>query len=150
MVKPDQLDSSTSKLRFNLRVCNVSNKIWVMWKRGLPVDVIVNVDQYIHLALMHESWNCVSYCSFIYVKCSSIERRSLWLDLVALSSNLVSKPWLIGGHFNVAASIDEYLGRAPLDLNAISKFVDCISACGLKHIALSGSRYTWTGVHHDS
>ena len=56
MVEPEQLDGFTAKFGFHLGVSNFSNKIWVMWKAGFIVDVVINADQFIHLAVAHESW----------------------------------------------------------------------------------------------
>ena len=57
-----------------------------------------------------------------------------------------TKPWLVGGDFNVVAAADEYAGQAVQDLTAMAEFAECISTCGLKEIPFSGSRYTWTGI----
>ncbi|KAI5680923.1 hypothetical protein M9H77_02150 [Catharanthus roseus] len=46
------------------------------------------------------------FCTFIYAKCSYIEHRQLWNDLITLSTS-TSGPWLIGGDFNVVLSASE-------------------------------------------
>ena len=64
-----------------------------------------------------------------------------------MSGGLVSKPWLIGGDFNVAVSIDEYLGRALQNLNAMVKFADCISIYVLRCLELDlRPSLSYTGV----
>nr|XP_027067853.1 uncharacterized protein LOC113693523 [Coffea arabica] len=146
MVDAGLLDDFTSRFGFHLRVCNSSNKIWVMWRSGFAVNVLVNNDQLIHMQVSHDSWNFVAHRSFVYGKCSRVERRALWSALGLISEEMETKSWLVGGDFNVVAAADEYAGQATQDLTAMAEFAECISACDLKEIPFSGSRYTWTGI----
>ncbi|XP_027067398.1 uncharacterized protein [Coffea arabica] len=146
MVDAGQLDDFTSRFGFHLGVCNSSNKIWVMWRSGFAVNVLVNNDQLIHMQVCHDSWTFVAHGSFVYGKCSRVERRALWSALGLISEEMGTKPWLVGGDFNVVAAADKYAGQAAQDLTAMAEFAECISACGLKEIPFSGSRYTWTGI----
>lgn len=76
-------------------------------------------------------------CTFIYAKCNHIDRRSIWADLVTISS-FVSGPWLIGGDFNVVFSASECLGTVPSLLHS-NEFADMISDCGLLDISFIGA-----------
>ena len=88
----------------------------MLWKPEFTVNMLLNSEQLLHVAITHVSWSSEVRCSFVYAKCIATERRGLWNDLLTLSTNLRSRPWIVGGDFNVIASEDEYLGCAPQDL----------------------------------
>ncbi|XP_071933791.1 uncharacterized protein [Coffea arabica] len=146
MVDPFQLDTFKNRFGFHLAVCNTSNKIWILWKADFAVNVLLNEDQLIHLAITHATWTGEVLCSFTYANCSQVGRRHLWSSLLSLSGTLTSKPWLVGGDFNIIADIEEYSVYAPQNLAAINEFAECVSGCGLKTMSALGSRYTWTGI----
>ena len=70
-----------NKFNFHLGLCNLSNKLWVFCKVGFAVDVLINSNQILHLAITHECWNSIFYCTFVYTKCMWVEWHSLWVDL---------------------------------------------------------------------
>ncbi|XP_027150341.1 phospholipid-transporting ATPase 2-like [Coffea eugenioides] len=112
MVDVSQLNAFRLKFGFHPAVSNITNKIWVLWKSEFAVNVLINSEQFIHVTVTNVSWRSEVCCSFVYAKCSPVERRSLWADLMSILGNLVSKPWIVGGDFNVIAVEDEYLIEA--------------------------------------
>ena len=96
----------------------------------------------IHLAIPHATWTGKVFCSFVYASCSQVGTRHFWSSLLSLSGTLTSKPWLVGGDFNIIVDIDEYSGHAPQNLAAINEFAEYVSSCGMKTMTLLGSRFT--------
>ena len=55
MLDSSQLDAVRIKFEFHLTVCNVVNKIWILWKPEFAVNVLANSEQFIHFAVTHVS-----------------------------------------------------------------------------------------------
>ncbi|XP_027083525.2 uncharacterized protein [Coffea arabica] len=146
MVEALRLDGLATTLKFKMGLFNSSNKIWVLWRDSFAASVLGNSDQYIHLAVTRDRWPHVIYCTFVYAKYTTAERQPLSTDLLTLSQIVGSRPWMVGGDFNVTASIVEYLGPAQQNMGAITVFVDTISTCSLHSVSAFGSRFTWTGI----
>ncbi|KAG5582022.1 hypothetical protein H5410_052649 [Solanum commersonii] len=64
--------------------------------------------------------------SFVYAKCWTTLRKSLWNDLISLSNN-IQDSWSVMGDFNVIAEVEEKAGGMP---NRLEK--SCM-----------GNNYTW-------
>lgn len=47
-------------------------------------------------------------------------------------------PWLLGGDFNIFQPVNEKIGGSFRSSRAIMEFNNCIQACGLLDIPLSG------------
>ena len=60
-------------------------------------------------------------------------RKSLWNDLKMLAHN-VSYPWLIIGDFNVILSPQDRLDGAPVTLNRIKDFEECLKDIGINEV----------------
>ncbi|XP_071916243.1 uncharacterized protein [Coffea arabica] len=92
-----------------------------------------------------DSWIETVNMSFIYAKCTRVDRHSLRSELSSITGS-VTRPWLVGGYFNVISTLAEYAGRAAQDLGAISDFNTAISDYHLQEVPYSDSPYTWSGI----
>jgi hypothetical protein len=70
-----------------------------------------------------------TFLSFVYAKCTAVERQHLWTHMRQLSS-VITQPWLVGGDFNASASM---LAKnwAEISLLAMDDFHEAITASGL-------------------
>ncbi|XP_070013359.1 uncharacterized protein [Nicotiana sylvestris] len=80
--------------------------------------------------------------TFVYAKCSSLERLELWDNLYYLESDM-EFPWLVGWDFNVALYEDEKIGELPVHPLEYEDFAFCINSCGLFDQGYKGSPFTW-------
>lgn len=55
---------------------------------------------------MEENGTVEAVLSFVYAKCSIVDRRELWQQLHVLSQT-ISMPWMIGGDFNTILYANE-------------------------------------------
>ncbi|XP_062080939.1 uncharacterized protein LOC133785740 [Humulus lupulus] len=123
-------------------------KILLVWKSNfLFVDILQEIDQYIH-TLIKELQSKKEYCvTFVYGRNTVLERVQLWHDLSCL--NFLVAPWLMAGDFNsVFESTDRCRGR-PV---AAAELVDAQrwKAYGLADELRSiGSHFTWTNNQFD-
>ncbi|XP_075087721.1 uncharacterized protein LOC142169718 [Nicotiana tabacum] len=80
--------------------------------------------------------------TFVYAKCSAIERLELWDHLYYLASDM-ELPWLVGGDFNVLLHEDEKIGGLPVHPPEYEDFAFCVNSCGLFEQGYKGSPFTW-------
>ena len=55
----------------------------------------------------------------------------------------VTQPWLIIGYFNALLSPKDRLAGAPVNLNEIKDFADCVKVMCMNELQWKGSYYTW-------
>ncbi|KAL3529285.1 hypothetical protein ACH5RR_008607 [Cinchona calisaya] len=82
--------------------------------------------------------------TFVYAKCTRIERFSPWSSLCSIEKN-ISSPWLLCGDFNIISSIAEYLGKAAQDIETITDFNSAMGPCGDSSLFFSSGRFIWAG-----
>ena len=70
------------------------------------------------------------------------QMKSLWTDMNKMVQN-VTQPWLIIGYFNALLSPKDRLAGAPVNLNEIKDFADCVKVMGINELQWKGSYYTW-------
>ncbi|KAH0453135.1 hypothetical protein IEQ34_017459 [Dendrobium chrysotoxum] len=92
-----KLLSTTQFLGFYYGLANTSNKIWVLCKDPVVIDVIADFTQ--------------CFTSFFYASSSRFARRSLWEQLPTFHF-VVSLSCLIGGDFNTIYSPSEGISAA--------------------------------------
>ena len=80
--------------------------------------------------------------SFVYAKCSIVDRRELWQQLHVLSQT-ISMPWMIGGDFNTILYANEKLGGNPPEVRSMDDFHEAISLANLIDAGFLGSKFTW-------
>nr|XP_016461422.1 PREDICTED: uncharacterized protein LOC107784758 [Nicotiana tabacum] len=80
--------------------------------------------------------------TFVYAKCSSLERLELWDNLYYLTIGM-ELPWLVGGYFNVVLNEEEKIGGLLVYLPEYEDFAFCVNSCGLFDTGYKGSPFTW-------
>ncbi|XP_075103554.1 uncharacterized protein LOC142178122 [Nicotiana tabacum] len=66
--------------------------------------------------------------TFVYAKCSSLERLELWDNLYYLARDM-ELPWVVGGDFNMTLSKEEKIGRLPAYPPESEDFAFCVNSC---------------------
>lgn len=123
-----------------------NNKIWILWKNSLSVQLLSQSEQYLHCVARDPSFTGDVFVTGIYGLSTRSGRRSLWADLLHLHQACSAHPWFIGGDFNCLASVDESVGPLPPDLGSINDFADFLGQCDLRELPASGGSFTWTGM----
>lgn len=139
-------DAVKLSLGYSDFLCSSNNKIWLFSRHGLQFALLHSTDQLLHVQVFTSTGSQLGFLSFIYGKCTRSARQDLWDSLSVISQSIGSQPWAIGGDFNVIASLEEYSGRSTPDVAAIEDFRQCIDACHLMDIPVTGGLYTWTGM----
>lgn len=80
--------------------------------------------------------------SFIYGFNTAVERRSLWVDLLAVKNYLSTQAWCLVGDFNVCLGPDEASNSANWNPGML-EFSDFISQATITDLRCSGAFYTW-------
>lgn len=97
-----------SFLEFSKYCCNESSggKVWLFWKDDYELEVLHMTDE----SLL--GWFCLGInrvlVTFVYAKCTRLERHSLWGELESIC--IVESPWLVVGDFNVIRSDSKRIG----------------------------------------
>ncbi|XP_070038372.1 uncharacterized protein [Nicotiana tomentosiformis] len=79
--------------------------------------------------------------TFVYAKCSSLDRLELCNNLYYLAANM-ELPWVVGGDFNVVLHEEEKIGGLLVYLPEIEDFAFCINSSGLFDTGYKGSPFT--------
>ena len=82
-----------------------SGGIWLLWKAGLDVTILINHKQYIHLQVS-DTRGLITWVTAIYASPVPSLRSSLWHDLNYLAKT-IQEPWMLAGDFNAILSISE-------------------------------------------
>ncbi|XP_070004780.1 uncharacterized protein [Nicotiana sylvestris] len=80
--------------------------------------------------------------TFVYAKCSALERLELWDHLYYLASDM-KLPWLVEGGFNVILHEDEKIGGLPVHPPEYEDFAFCVNSYGLFEQGYKGSPFIW-------
>ncbi|XP_070025309.1 uncharacterized protein [Nicotiana sylvestris] len=80
--------------------------------------------------------------TFVYAKCSAVERLELWDHLYCLARDM-ELPWLVGWDFNVLLHEDEKIGGLLRHPSEYEDFAFCINSCGLFDQGYKERPFTW-------
>ncbi|KAF5467766.1 hypothetical protein F2P56_011984 [Juglans regia] len=83
--------------------------------------------------------------TFVYAKCSYLERRRLCDVLMA--ANIHQLPWMVMGDFNIIRNDSECRGGRPRLALAMEEFNDWVGACGLLDMPFCGNSFSWCNGH---
>ncbi|XP_017982344.1 PREDICTED: uncharacterized protein LOC108663259 [Theobroma cacao] len=81
--------------------------------------------------------------SFIYAKCTKLERLVLWDCLRSLAIN-INTPWIVRGNFNAIIHNGEKLNGAVPYASSMEDFANALLDCGLMDGGYGGNQFTWT------
>lgn len=80
----DRLEEFRVKLGFQHAFHSVTNKICIFSRHNLAISVVRHSEQFLHLECRHPVFSHTFFITALYAKCSVVERRALWSDLLAL------------------------------------------------------------------
>ncbi|XP_056163671.1 uncharacterized protein LOC130137005 [Syzygium oleosum] len=134
---------SSSKKKSKRRKAKRSQRIRFGWDPNeLETSIISSSGQMIHaqLKLLNIQTSCL--ITIVYREHTFVNRRSLWADLIRLSS--CELPWIVAGDFNAIRDPDDRVGSTTPWILAFDEFGDCLNQAGLEDLRYVGCRYTWT------
>ena len=121
--------------------------IWILWKSdAVEVELLCATEQEIHVSVKVRGSNSLWLLSAIYASSRRSERRILWenLKIIADHHNL---PWVMLGDFNDILNTEEKWGGNSPSNSRMSEFRNCINACNMIDLGLSGPKFTWSNCH---
>ena len=121
-----------------------NGRIWIIWDESwYDIKLINSSAQMIHCHINERSKGYQFNLTVVYGFNTLEQRKSLWNDLKMLAQN-VSDPCLIIGDFNAILSPKDRLVGAPITLNDIRDFEECVKDMGITEVQWKGNYYTWT------
>ncbi|XP_035548696.1 uncharacterized protein LOC118349203 [Juglans regia] len=140
-LRDEVLDDVKRMLGFD---CGFSNgdwdgKLWIFWMNDVDVNVMSCGSQHVTVIVSTGLMKCKA--SFVYAKCTYVQRRELWADLEKESNGI--EPWIITGDFNIIASDVERRGGRSRSLLAMEEFNSWIHSCGLQELKFLGKSFSW-------
>ncbi|XP_019256428.1 PREDICTED: uncharacterized protein LOC109234834 [Nicotiana attenuata] len=121
---------------------NLNRKIWLFFDVVVEWELIVETNQQVTVKVFHYDIGQHIMMTFVYARCSSLERLELWDNLYYMESDM-ELPWLVGGDFNVILHEDEKIGGLPVHPHEYEDFAFCVNSCGLFDQGYKGSPFTW-------
>ncbi|EOY13975.1 Uncharacterized protein TCM_032934 [Theobroma cacao] len=82
------------------------------------------------------------YASFVYAKCTRMEKRYLWDCLRNISMDM-QVSWIAGRDFNTILSSEEQLGLYVPHIGSMEDFATTLLDCGLLNAGFEGNQFTW-------
>lgn len=125
---------------------SVLGKIWVLWDPSVQVVVLAKSLQMITCDVLlpwSSSWMVIS---IVYASNDEDTRKDLWKELVhmAISTNAMSRPWIVLGDFNQILHAREHSISTPSNVNnRIRDFRQCLLESELSDLVFKGSSFTW-------
>ncbi|KAK2635470.1 hypothetical protein Ddye_030262 [Dipteronia dyeriana] len=97
-------------------------KVWVFWKDNIQLDIVGSSNQCLTVLLSEDSGLLLT--TFIYAKCSQIDRRELYEKIYGISTFCVA--WVMLSDFNTILYDTERVGAVPRISSSMVEFNDCI------------------------
>ncbi|KAK3184522.1 hypothetical protein Dsin_031808 [Dipteronia sinensis] len=120
-------------------VCNSEGKK----NKEVQLEVVGSSNQCLTVLMSEDSGSLLT--TFVFAKCSQIERRELWEQLHGISTFNVA--WVVLGDFNTIRSDTERVGGRPRISSAMAEFNECINICELLDLRFEGRQLSWCNGH---
>ncbi|XP_075083347.1 uncharacterized protein LOC142167090 [Nicotiana tabacum] len=132
------------KRRLNMETANadINRQIWLFFDAVVEWELVEDTEQQVTVRVFHHDLGQHMMMTFVYAKCSAIERLDLWDHLYYLASDM-ELPWLVGGDFNVILQEYEKIGGLPVHPPECEDFAFCVNSCGLFEQGYKESSFTW-------
>ncbi|XP_070031692.1 uncharacterized protein [Nicotiana tomentosiformis] len=130
------------KLNMETAYTNINGQIWLFFDAVVEWELVKDTEQQETVRVFHHDLGQHMMMTFVYAKCSSMERLDLWDHLYYLASDM-ELPWLVGGNFNMLLHEDEKIGGLPVHPLEYENFAFCVNSCGLFEQGYKGSPFTW-------
>ncbi|XP_070040911.1 uncharacterized protein [Nicotiana tomentosiformis] len=123
-------------------ISNVNGKIWLFVDVVIQWDVIIDTEQQLTIKVYRQHLGKHIIMTFVYAKCSSLDKLELWDSLYYFSSDM-ELPWVVGGDFNVILNEEDKIGGLLVYPPEYEGFECCVNSCGLFGMGYKGSPFTW-------
>ncbi|XP_075104879.1 uncharacterized protein LOC142178959 [Nicotiana tabacum] len=140
--KKGLIERYKSRLNMETAYTNINGQIWLFFDAVVEWELVEDTKQQVTVRVFHHDLGQHMMMTFVYAKCSAIERLELWDHLYYLASDM-ELPWLVGGDFNVLLHEDEKIGGLPVHPPEYEDFAFCVNSCGLFEQGYKGSPFTW-------
>ncbi|XP_042962710.1 uncharacterized protein LOC122296986 [Carya illinoinensis] len=144
MVRISRLDIWRDRLHFDGCCSNVEEggKLWLFWSQDLHLVVENTGDQFLTVRITNLNDFRIT---FVYAKCSYLERRRLWGSL--MGANIHHLPWMVMGDFNIIRNDSKRRGGRPRLALAMEEFNSWVGSCGLLDMPSCGNSLSWCNGH---
>ncbi|KAH9648695.1 reverse transcriptase domain-containing protein [Citrus sinensis] len=141
-IKADNLIRKSGFARSHrVEAMGFSGGIWLLWKEGLNVEIVMNHRQFIHFRVSNNS-GLISSITAIYASPIPSVRKLLWSDLNELAS-FVQGPWLLGGDFNAILNASEKQGGSLRSNGVCQLFNGWFHRNKFCDLEFKGPSFTW-------
>ncbi|XP_070032252.1 uncharacterized protein [Nicotiana tomentosiformis] len=129
-----------SRLNMETAFSNLNGKIWLFFDAVVEWELVTEIAQQVTVRVFHHDLGQHILMTFVYAKCSSVERLELWDSLYYLESDM-ELPWLVGGDFNVVLHEDEKIGGRPVYPSEYGDFAFChlFTTTEVEHLIRTGT-----------
>ncbi|XP_075103556.1 uncharacterized protein LOC142178124 [Nicotiana tabacum] len=121
---------------------NINGKIWLFIDSVVEWELLIYTEQHVTIKVYHKDIGKYIIMTFVYAKCSSLERLELW-DNLYNRANDMKMPWVVGGDFNVILSEEAKIGGLPVYPTEYEDFSSCVNSSGLFDLGYKGNPITW-------
>ncbi|KAF5450314.1 hypothetical protein F2P56_030677 [Juglans regia] len=137
----DKLQRLVSSLGFDGFYSNegAGGKISILWRAPYDFEVVSVSTQMVTGWFVFDGTRTL--VSFVYAKCTQLDRRELWEQLVGCRAT--EDPWIVMGDFNIIREDRERVGGCPRAAQAMDDFNLCIDQCGLVELNYHGNPLSW-------
>ncbi|XP_075087558.1 uncharacterized protein LOC107813948 [Nicotiana tabacum] len=136
------IDRYKKRLNMESAYTNINGQIWLFFDAVVEWELVEDIEQQVTVRVFHHDLGQHMMMTFVYAKCSAIERLDLWDHLYYLASDM-ELPWLVGRDFNVIFHEDEKIGGLPIHPPKYEDFAFCVNSCGLFEQGYKGSPLIW-------
>lgn len=133
----DRMMPSLASFSNFLNFCSsesMGGKICLLWREPLSFVGVISSNQ------MFSSWVGLEHkkvlVSFVYAKCTQVERRVLWKDLEDINPG--NFPWLVIGDFNIIKEDGERVKGHSRLIVAMEEFKNSLDNCGRMEVSFNG------------
>lgn len=116
--------------------------IWLFWSSAVEVSIQSITSQSVTIDMAIRN-SFAGTMTFVYARCTSIERVELWDHLVNISQ-AVQSPGMLGGDFNTILSLEEKRGGNSLNNQGMQDFNEFLIEASLSDAGFEGNLYTWS------
>ncbi|XP_070034553.1 uncharacterized protein [Nicotiana tomentosiformis] len=121
---------------------NINGKIWLFLDIVVEWELLNDTEQQVTIKVYHKDIGKHIIMTFIFTKCSSLERLELWDNLYNIANDM-ELPWVVGGDFNVISSEEEKIGGLLVYPSEYEDFAFCVNSSGLVDLGYKRSLLTW-------
>lgn len=135
-------------IRFNgyeyshrVEVAGFLGGIWLLWRAGLDVTILINHKQYIHFQVS-DTRGLITWVTTIYASPVTSLRKFLWKDLNYLAET-IQGPWMLAGDFNATLSTSKSKGSTNSGSRPCKNFQNWFHKHGFCDLHFTGPKFTW-------